>query len=144
MRSSSASSSRRFASRWRQRSFAPAQDAATASWIQSGGRSKSGSLASFLRREGSRDHQGAGCGESLRHGRGDPHPAAQKLENNQLHLEARRRRKMRREMKSLSTLLAACALLAGCASNPITGRSQLDDRAREPGAERVGGGLRRR
>jgi predicted Zn-dependent protease len=32
---------------------------------------------------------------------------------------------MRREMKRLSTLLAACALLAGCESNPITGRSQL-------------------
>jgi predicted Zn-dependent protease len=32
---------------------------------------------------------------------------------------------MRREMKSLSILLAACALLAGCETNPITGRSQL-------------------
>jgi predicted Zn-dependent protease len=46
-------------------------------------------------------------------------------ENNQLHLEGAARRKMRREMKILSTLLAACALLAGCESNPITGRSQL-------------------
>lgn len=32
---------------------------------------------------------------------------------------------MRRLMKTLPTLLAACALLAGCESNPITGRSQL-------------------
>ena len=46
-------------------------------------------------------------------------------ENNQLHLEGAARRKMRREMKSLLTLLAASALLAGCESNPITGRSQL-------------------
>src|SRR6185436_12804280 len=46
-------------------------------------------------------------------------------ENNQLHLEAAASRKIRRVMKSLLTLLAACALLAGCESNPITGRSQL-------------------
>ncbi len=46
-------------------------------------------------------------------------------ENNQLHLEGAARRKMRREMKTLPILLAACALLAGCQANPITGRSQL-------------------
>jgi predicted Zn-dependent protease len=46
-------------------------------------------------------------------------------ENNQLHLAGAASRKMRRAMKSLLLLLAVCALLAGCESNPITGRSQL-------------------
>jgi len=54
-----------------------------------------------------------------------PASRSAETENNQLHLEAAASRKIRRVMKSLLTLLAACALLAGCESNPITGRSQL-------------------
>lgn len=54
-----------------------------------------------------------------------PASRSAETENNQLHLDGTARRKMRREMKTLLTLLAACALLAGCESNPITGRSQL-------------------
>ncbi len=55
----------------------------------------------------------------------EPASRSAETENNQLHLKAAASRKMRREMKSLLTLLAASALLAGCESNPITGRSQL-------------------
>ena len=54
-----------------------------------------------------------------------PASRSAETENNQLHLERAASRKMRRDMKSLLTLLAACALLSGCESNPITGRSQL-------------------
>jgi predicted Zn-dependent protease len=54
-----------------------------------------------------------------------PASRSAETENNQLHLEDTASRKMRRDMKSLPTLLVACALLAGCESNPITGRSQL-------------------
>jgi predicted Zn-dependent protease len=54
-----------------------------------------------------------------------PASRSAETENNQLHLDRAASRKMRRDMKSLLTLLAACVLLAGCESNPITGRSQL-------------------
>jgi predicted Zn-dependent protease len=54
-----------------------------------------------------------------------PASRSAETENNQLHLDGAASRKMRRDMKSLLTLLAACVLLAGCESNPITGRSQL-------------------
>jgi len=54
-----------------------------------------------------------------------PASRSAEIENNQLHLERAASRKMRRDMKSLLTLLAASALLSGCESNPITGRSQL-------------------
>jgi predicted Zn-dependent protease len=54
-----------------------------------------------------------------------PASRSAETENNQLHLDGAASRKMRRDMKSLLTLLAASALLSGCESNPITGRSQL-------------------
>jgi predicted Zn-dependent protease len=54
-----------------------------------------------------------------------PASRSAETENNQLHLDGAASRKMRRDMNSLLTLLAACVLLAGCESNPITGRSQL-------------------
>jgi predicted Zn-dependent protease len=46
-------------------------------------------------------------------------------EHNQLHLERPGGRKIRRAMKSLLAIAAACVALAGCQANPITGRSQL-------------------